>query len=327
MPINPILVVGGAGYIGSHMLLLLKQVGYKPIVLDNLSSGHRDAVLDAELIEGDLADKKLLKEIFSTRDISAVMHFASHIDVAESVSRPQRYYQNNVVNLINLLDAMGEHGVKDIIFSSTAAVYGEPQAERIHEQHRLAPVNPYGRSKRMAEEIIMDYAAAGELNYAILRYFNAAGADPAGRVGERHTNESHLIPLLLQVAAGKKDAITINGEDYPSADGTCTRDYIHVGDLCNAHFMALKAIQKGSGNLVLNLGTGKGYTVKQVISAVKRVTKCDITQKSGPKRVGDPAVLVADPELAKQTLKWQPQHTDLDTIILHAWQFEQKNKQ
>jgi UDP-glucose 4-epimerase len=327
MPTNPILVVGGAGYIGSHMLLILKQIGYTPIVFDNLSHGHRDAVLDVELIEGDLSDKTLLTEIFSTRNIGAVMHFASLIEVAESVAKPQLYYQNNVVGLINLLDVMAAHQVKPIVFSSSAAVYGEPQAERIHEQHRLLPVNPYGRSKRMAEEIIMDYAAAGHLNYAILRYFNAAGADAVGRVGERHVPESHLIPLLLQVAAGKLPHITINGDDYPTADGTCMRDYVHVSDLCNAHLLALKFLMKEQGKLVLNLGIGRGYTVKQVISAVERVTQIKIPTKMGNKRVGDPAILVADPELAKQTLSWQPRYTDLDTIILHAWQFLQKKPQ
>ncbi len=325
MPTNNVLIVGGAGYIGSHMLLLLRQVGCTPIVLDNLSKGHRDAVHDVELIEGEMGDKALLEQLFATHQIDAVMHFASLMEVGESMVKPELYYQNNVADFLILLNAMAKAGVKNIVYSSSAAVYGEPQAERIHEQHKLAPINPYGRSKRMAEEMLMDFAKAGKLNYAILRYFNAAGADPSGKAGERHSPESHLIPLLLQVAQGKKDLITINGSDYPTADGTCVRDYVHVSDLCNAHYLALKALQKGSTNLVLNLGTGTGYTVKQVITAVKRVTKCEIRQKVGSKRIGDPAILIADPTLAKETLKWQPRYTDLDTIILHAWQYQQKN--
>ena len=319
-----ILVVGGAGYIGSHMLLLLKQIGFKPVVLDNLSKGHREAVLDVELIVGDCSDTKLLTEIFTSRSISAVMHFASLIEVAESVANPGLYYQNNVAALIDLLDSMTQHNVKNFIFSSTAAVYGEPQAPRVHEKHRLAPVNPYGRSKKIAEEIIMDYGTAGVLNYAILRYFNAAGADPAGRIGENHTPESHLIPLLLQVAAGKKPSITINGTDFATADGTCIRDYIHVNDICSAHLLALNALQKGKSNLLFNLGTGHGFTVKQVIKAVERVTGKTITTVPGKKRIGDPATLVADAELVKQELGWTTKCSDLDTIILHAWQYLQK---
>jgi UDP-glucose 4-epimerase len=327
MSAKEVLVVGGAGYIGSHMLLLLKQAGFKPVVLDNLSTGHQDAVFDAEIIIGDIADHTLLTDVFSKHQFIAVMHFASRIEVAESVASPDLYYQNNVAAFVNLLNVMCAHNVKNIIFSSSAAVYGEPQAQRINEKHRLQPVNPYGRTKRMAEEMLIDYAAAGKLNYAILRYFNAAGADPSARLGERHTPESHLIPLLLQVAAGKKPAITINGEDYPSADGTCVRDYIHISDICSAHLLVLNALLKGKSNLVFNLGTGQGYTVKQVINAARRVTGHPIPTQSGKMRAGDPAVLVADAELIKQELGWQPRYQDLDTIIQHAWAYQQKNPQ
>ena len=240
MPTN-ILVVGGAGYIGSHMLLLLKQIGYTPIVLDNLTHGRREAVLDAELIVGDFADKKLLTEIFTTRKISAVMHYAVMTDAAQTIGS---YYQNNVAALINLLDAMAVNGVGNLIYASSAAVYGEPQAQRVLEKNNLQPVNPCGRSIKMAEEIIADYAATGKLRYAILRHFNVAGADPAARIGESQTLQVHLIPLLLQVAAGKKPSIIIFGDAYPTADGTAIRDYIHVSDVCAAHLLALNALQK-----------------------------------------------------------------------------------
>lgn len=323
MPTN-ILVAGGAGFIGSHMTMLLKQVGYTPIVLDNLSKGHRDAVPDVEFIEGDCADQTLVADIFKTRDISAVMYFASLIEVGESMANPGLYFQNNVAALIHFLNVMCQHNVKNFIFSSSAAVYGDPKVQRIHEKFPSAPLNPYGRSKKIAEEIIMDYSAAGKFNYGILRYFNAAGADPSGKNGERHEPESHLIPLLLQVAAGKKDSITIYGEDYPTSDGTCVRDYVHVSDICSAHLLTLKALQKGKTNLLFNLGSGHGYTVKQVISAVQRVTGKNIAISRGHKRPGDPAMLVADAELIKQTLGWTAKYQELDTIISHAWQFQQK---
>lgn len=325
MPIKNILVVGGAGFVGSHMAMLLKQVGYKPIILDNLNKGHRESTLDAELIVGDIADKKTLSEVFSKYEFCAVMHFASFIDVAESVKNPGAYYHNNVAALLNLLDVMHENKVKDFLFSSSAAVYGEPGVPRIHEGIKLDPINPYGRSKRMAEEMIKDYAQAGLLNYGILRYFNASGADPAGRLGEMHSPETHLIPLLLQVALGQKKNITINGIKHATADGTCIRDYVHVSDICNAHLLALKALHNGKSNVLFNLGTGTGYSVNQVISAARRVTGHAIPTVDGVMRAGDPAVLVADPSLAIEELNWKPQHKELDTIIQHAWQFAQKN--
>lgn len=321
MPTNSpkVLVVGGAGYIGSHMILLLSRAGYQPVVLDNLSRGHQEAVLGAELIIGDMADKALLTQVFAEHSFAAVMHFASLIEVAESVASPLKYYQNNVGGTLNLLAAMLQAGVKNIIFSSSAAVYGEPKEKLISETHALHPINPYGRSKLMIEEIIQDCARSGGLNYAILRYFNAAGADPDGQLCENHQPESHLIPLLLQVAAGKRKDITVYGNHYPTADGTCIRDYIHVTDICNAHLLCLLLMQKGKKNILCNLGTGQGYSVLQVINAVRRITGHSIPIVNGAQRAGDPAVLIANPALAQQELHWQPKQSDLDTIIRHAW--------
>jgi UDP-glucose 4-epimerase len=314
-----ILVVGGAGYIGSHMTAFLSQMGYTPIVLDDLSTGHRDAVLDAELIEGTLADTALLDTLFSRRKFTAVMHFASFIQVGESVKSPEKYYQNNVANTLNLLSAMLKHHVNKFIFSSTAAVYGDPHYTPIDENHPIKPINPYGCSKSMIEQVLADFQRAYAFQYAVLRYFNAAGADPSGQLSERHDPETHLIPLILQVANGEREAITIYGQDYETPDGTCIRDYIHVTDLCDAHFKALLALEKGEQNIIYNLGTGKGYSVKEVIDAARDVTGCDIAVKYGERREGDPAILVADAARAMQNLHWIPQYSDLKTIIEHAW--------
>lgn len=321
---QPILIVGGAGYIGSHMVLTLAQAGFHPIVLDNLSKGHRDAVLAGDFILGDAGDKNLLQQLFAKYQFSAVMHFASFIEVAESVQQPEKYYQNNVAATLNLLDVMLQNHVPHFIFSSTAAVYGEPQYTPIDEKHSIAPLNPYGRSKSMVEMILSDYAKSHGLRPAILRYFNAAGADPQGRLGERHQPESHLIPLLLQVAAGEREHLTVNGQDYPTADGTCIRDYVHVTDLCTAHLLALQALLDGEPILVCNLGTGRGYSVREVITAAQQVTKKSIPILNGPRRSGDPAILVADATLAKRILGWQPKYDDLSSIVSHAWQFIHK---
>lgn len=318
-----ILVVGGAGYIGSHMVITLQEAGYQPIVLDNLSKGHRDAVLGAELIIGDMQDKALLKALFTAHTFSAVMHFASFIEVAESVQFPLRYYQNNVAATLNLLEVMLENDVNDFIFSSTAAVFGDPIYTPIDEKHTLLPINPYGRSKWMIEAVLQDTAKHSGLRYAILRYFNAAGADPKGRVGERHQPESHLIPLVLQVATGARSHVVVYGRDYPTVDGTCVRDYVHVVDLCDAHLLALQALQRSTHPLIYNLGTGYGYSVQQVIEASREVTGQAILCVDGPRRAGDPAILVADACLAKQELGWQPKLTELTTIIQHTWQFMQ----
>lgn len=320
MHTKPILVVGGAGYIGSHMVLCLQKAGYTPVVLDDLSTGHRDALMNVEFIEGGLFDTALLEKLFAKYDFSAVMHFASFIQVGESVQYPAKYYQNNVAATLHLLDAMLKAQVKHFIFSSTAAVYGEPQYTPINEQHPITPMNPYGHSKRMIEIILADYANAYGLHFASLRYFNAAGADPAGRLCERHDPETHLIPLILQAASGQRPAITVYGRDYPTSDGTCVRDYIHVSDLCDAHLLALKALWNGKQTAIYNLGTGEGYTVQQVIDVAKAVTGRQINVIDGERRAGDPVVLVADATLAKKELGWAPRYPELKTIIEHAWQ-------
>lgn len=321
MHTKTILVVGGAGYLGSHMALKLKARGYEPLILDNLATGHRHAVKDSEFILGDLGDAALLEQIFSSRPILAVMHFASFIEVGESVRNPGKYYHNNVANTINLLRAMGKAKINTFIFSSTAAVYGEPQKTPIDETHPLMPVNPYGRSKLMVEQMLPDFSRSEGLRYAILRYFNATGADPLGRVGEEHPHESHLIPLLLEVAANRRESLTVNGEDYPTADGTCIRDYVHVDDLCEAHLLMLEALLTGSENKTYNLGTGRGHSIRQVIELTKQVTRCDVPITYGPRRPGDPAILVADPKLAMRELNWHPRYPDLATMIEHSWNF------
>lgn len=320
MPTKHILVIGGAGYIGSHMVLMLQDQGYTPIVLDNISTGHRDAVSGVSLFVGDMSDKNLLRQIFSSYTIHAVMHFASYIDVAESVSQPAKYYQNNIVNLLPLLDIMAEFGIKHFIYSSSAAVYGEPQQAVINESHSLLPISPYGRTKRIAEEIIADYAAVTGMRYAILRYFNAAGADPKGRAGERHIHESHLIPRIL-VSAQHAQAVTVFGNDYATVDGTCVRDYVHINDLCVAHLLALMALSEGKDRLVYNVGNGKGFSVLQVIEAASKVTAKNVGVAFAPRRAGDPAILVADASLIKQELSWRPQFNSLESILTHAWQF------
>ncbi len=319
MPTKNILVVGGAGYIGSHMTDFLQRFGYTPVVLDDLSTGHRDAVLDNELIVGSLRDISLLDQIFKSRTFDAVMHFASFIQVGESMHNPIKYYQNNVAHTLNLLNAMIKHNVKKFIFSSTAAVYGEPQYTPIDEHHPIAPINPYGRSKQMVERVLQDLSAAQGFCYAALRYFNAAGADPAGRLTERHEPETHLIPLVLQVARGDREAVTIHGRDYLTPDGTCIRDYIHVTDLCDAHLKSLHALDQGKTQSVYNLGTGQGYSVQQIVDVAREVTQRKIPVIYGPRRIGDPAILVADAKQAMRELKWTPVNSDLRTIIQHAW--------
>lgn len=325
MPINSnhILVVGGAGYIGSHMVLSLQEAGYEPIVLDNLSRGHRHAVPSAKLIVGDVADQDLLNDLFSTYSFAAVMHFASWIDVAESVAKPLRYYQNNVAATLNLLEVMLQHQVKHFIFSSTAAVYGEPQYSPMDELHPLMPINPYGRSKLMVEEILQDLAKSDGLKFAILRYFNAAGADPKGRLREQHQPETHLIPILLEVASGLREHIKLNGNDYPTDDGTCIRDYVHVTDICIGHLLTLKSLLKNDSNLIYNIGTGKGYSIKEVLNAARFITGHPIETISTSRRAGDPAILIADHRKIKRELNWQPLYSDLNKMIENAWHASQ----
>lgn len=314
-----ILVVGGAGYIGSHMVAALKQANYEPIVLDNLSTGHRDLLLDTPLYVSDVSNKNCLDEIFRTHSVSAVMHFASFIQVGESVSNPAKYYDNNVLKTLVLLQKMLEHRVKNFIFSSSAAVYGEPKYTPIDEKHPLSPLNPYGHSKRMIEQVLEDYAAAYDFHFASLRYFNAAGAHPEGYLCEAHEPETHLIPLILQVASGKKAALTVHGRDYLTPDGTCIRDYVHVHDLCQAHLLALKALFEGQKKGIYNVGTGHGFSVQQVIDTVASFTKKSIPVLEGERRPGDPAILIADASLITKELNWQPHYPELGLIIEHAW--------
>lgn len=318
-----ILVIGGAGYIGSHMVRLLLQNGYRVTVLDDLSGGFRDAVPEGLLVEGSIADAALLRKLFAGNDFAAVMHFASFIVVSESVSQPARYYANNVTATLNLLEVMHEHGAPPFIFSSTAAVYGEPQYTPIDEAHPKAPINPYGRSKWMVEQVLDDYGLAYGQRSVCLRYFNAAGADPSGVLGERHQPETHLIPLVLQAASGRRPHIAIYGTDYDTPDGTCIRDYIHVCDLCEAHLLALRHLVDGGDSLRLNLGNGQGFSVREVIEAVNRITGKTIAIREEPRRAGDPPRLVADASRARHELGWEPRFHLLDDIVRDAWRWEQ----
>ncbi len=317
-----ILVVGGAGYIGAHMVKMLLASGYRVVTLDNLSGGYRDAVLGGDFVFGDIADRQSLERLFAGYRFDGVMHFASFIQVGESVQNPGKYYQNNVAATLNLLDAMVAHGVKRFIFSSSAAIFGEPHYTPLDEQHPKQPINPYGLTKWMIEQILGDYDLAYGLKSVCLRYFNAAGADPDGELGERHVPESHLIPLVLQAASGRREAITVYGQDYDTPDGTCIRDYIHINDLCQAHLLALEQLLSGAESAAYNLGNGAGFSVKQVIDVAKEVTGKTIPVLMGERRGGDPARLVADSKKARTVLGWQPQYADLATIIAHAWQWE-----
>ena len=317
-----ILVVGGAGYIGSHMVKQLAKAGNDVITLDNLSYGYRDAVKYGEFVEGDLGDNTVLDSIFKAGDIDAVMHFAGFIQVGESVIKPSMYYHNNVVNTFTLLDAMLRHNVKNFIFSSTAAIFGEPEYTPIDEKHKKQPINPYGHSKLMIEQVLEDYDKAYGLRSTCLRYFNAAGADPDGELGERHVPETHLIPLILQAASGRRDDIKVFGDDYATDDGTCVRDYIHINDLCEAHSLALHNMISKDKSARYNLGNGKGFSVKQVIDVAKEVSGNDFKVTIEPRRAGDPAVLVADATLAQQELNWQAKFAELKDIVKTAWQWE-----
>ncbi len=319
-----ILVVGGAGYIGSHMVLDLLRVGYKVVVLDDLSRGHRDLVPGGSFVEGDIGDSRLLDGIFSEHKIDAVMHFAAYSLVGESVENPLAYYRNNISRTVELLEAMIRHSIRHFIFSSTAAVYGEPQGVPIAEEHPCQPTNPYGESKLAVEQLLADCARIGNLQYVSLRYFNAAGADVSGALGERHNPETHLIPLILRVATGEMEQIQIYGTDYPTPDGTCVRDYIHVSDLTQAHLLALQSLQRGSASAIYNLGNSKGHSVREVIETVRWLTGHPIPVTVSNRRAGDPAVLVADSGKIRRELGWKPRYENLSKIIETAWIWSQK---
>jgi UDP-glucose 4-epimerase len=314
-----ILIVGGAGYIGSHVNHRLAQLGYETVVLDNLCRGDRRAVAHGHFIEGDIADRRLLNEIFTKYNIETVMHFAAFIDVGESMLNPTKYYVNNVANTLNLLDAMQNNGIPYFIFSSTAAIFGTPLEVPVNEDHPKNPINPYGRSKLMVEQILADFDQAYGLKYACLRYFNAAGGDPEGKIKNYKTRESNLIPLALRSLKEPKGSITLFGTDYPTFDGTCIRDYIHVYDLADAHILAMQRLQRKLPSCQYNLGNGQGFTVQQVIQAVKAVTGKQLNIVEGSRRQGDPPILIADSTKAIGELEWKCRFPSLETMIEHAW--------
>jgi UDP-glucose 4-epimerase len=319
-----ILVTGGAGYIGSHCCKALAQKGFHPITFDSLVYGHRRFVKWGEFFKGDAGNPAHLKKCFRQHKIDAVMHFAAYAYVGESVENPLKYYENNVRSTIELLRIAMENGVKTVVFSSSCATYGNPEKTPIDENHPLNPINPYGRTKRMIEEILADFYAAYGLKYVSLRYFNAAGADPDAEVGEDHDPETHLIPLVLDAAAGKRPAISVFGTDYPTADGTCIRDYIHVTDLAQAHILALEQLVDGTGSAVYNLGNGQGFSVLEVIERAAKITGKEIGVENADRRPGDPPVLIASNQKAVKELGWKPQYADLDDIIATAWRWHQK---
>ena len=320
-----ILVIGGAGYIGSHMCKRLAQSGYQPIVLDSLVTGHRKAVKWGTFVNGSLDDSVMLKQILEQHSIAAVMHFAAFCYVGESVNNPAIYYQNNVAATISLLQSMIETNVKIFIFSSSSATYGEPIEIPISEKHPQNPINPYGRTKLMVEQIINDFSNAYGLSSVALRYFNAAGADPDGELGEDHRPETHLIPLVLQAALGRKQDIKVFGNDYATKDGTCIRDYIHINDLASAHLLALERLLNGYPGENYNLGNGDGYSVLEVIETAQKVTGKLIPFKISDRRSGDPAVLIGSSRKAMDELGWKPKYAELDVIIEHAWNWHRNN--
>ena len=319
-----ILVTGGAGYIGAHCCKELHRRGYRPITVDNLVYGHAQNVKWGPFYQGDICDERLLDKIFSENDITAVMHFAAYAYVGESVKSPRKYYTNNLRNTITLLEKTMQHAAAGFIFSSTCATYGQPQRIPIDETHPQQPINPYGRSKHMIEQILFDYSQAHDLRFMSLRYFNAAGADPDGEIGESHTPETHLIPLILDVAAGRRSKLQVYGEDYETEDGSCVRDYIHVTDLAAAHVGALEKLIGGAPSDCVNLGTGDGYSVLQVIEKAAAVTGKKIPYEITARRPGDPAVLIASNAKAQKVLGWKPSHSDLKTILQTAWNWHRR---
>jgi UDP-glucose 4-epimerase len=316
-----ILVTGGAGYVGSHALQALRARGFECVVLDNLSRGHRELVQDAPLVIGDIADAKVVSRVLEEHRVTAVMHFAAYAYVGESVTQPDIYYRNNVAGTLSLLECMVRAKVRAFVFSSTCATYGLPESTPIEETHPQRPVNPYGASKLMVERILRDFDHAYGLRSVAFRYFNAAGADPTGRIGEWHEPETHLIPIALQTALGVRPQVEVFGDDYPTPDGTCIRDYIHVTDLAQAHVRGLEYLQSGGATDVFNLGNGNGFSVREVIESAERVTGRRIPYKMGPRRPGDPHALVGGAAKAHAVLGWQPEFADLDRILSTAWQW------
>lgn len=321
------LVTGGAGYIGSHTAKELTRRGRDVVVLDNLSTGHRDFLKWGAFEEGDLADSAFIDRVFEEHGIDEVVHFASFIAVGESVQKPDIYYRNNVSNTLNLLDGMVRHGVERIVFSSSAAVYGEPQTERLAEDHPLNPLSPYAWSKRIMEQVLADYGAAFGLRSVSLRYFNAAGADHDADVGERHQPETHLIPLILAAAAGRRPNIKVFGTDYPTPDGTCLRDYIHVTDLADAHVLALDHLADGAGTDIFNLGNGNGFSVREIIDVAREVTGLEVPVEEDARRAGDSPALVSASAKARRVLGWEPRYDDVREIVSSAWKWHQKDWQ
>lgn len=319
-----VLVTGGAGYIGSHACKALAAAGFTPVSFDNLVYGHKQAVQWGPLVVGDLLDQNAIAEAIKTHAPIAVIHFAAYAYVGESVENPGKYYRNNVVGSLNLLEAMRDTGMDKIIFSSTCATYGIPEIVPISEEHAQQPINPYGSSKLMIERILQDFDQAHALQSISLRYFNAAGADMEGDIGEDHTPETHLIPLVLDTAAGVRESITIYGDDYDTDDGSCIRDYVHVSDLADAHVLALQALLGGAGSDAYNLGNGLGYSVKQVIAAASAVTGKEIPVTLGERRAGDPARLVGDAQKIREALGWSPRYSSLADIIGSAWHWHRR---
>ena len=321
-----ILICGGAGYIGSHINKELHKEGYETVVFDNLVYGHKEAVKWGNFVQGDLAKEADIESVFQKYKIDAVFHFAAYAYVGESVEEPEKYYLNNVANTLNLLKVMRKYGCNKFIFSSTCATYGEPDRVPITEDMPQRPINPYGATKLMIERILRDYKQAYGLEFVVLRYFNAAGADPEGEIGESHSPETHIIPLVLDAAGGQRPDIKVFGTDYDTPDGSCIRDYIHVTDLATAHVLALHHLEQGKGSDFFNLGNEKGTSVLEVIESVKRVTDREFNVVMAPRRAGDPAMLVGGSAKAKSVLGWKPLYADIDSIVKHAWYWHEKKE-
>ncbi len=320
-----ILVTGGAGYIGSHVVKEILKTGHKPFILDNFSKGHKEAVTGGEIINGDLKNTDFIEDLFQNYKFDSVIHLAADSLVGESVERPDKYYQNNLIGSINLLEAMKKSNVDKLVFSSTAAVYGEAKEIPIKENSITDPKNPYGRSKLFFENILSDYDQTFDFKYISLRYFNASGADPDGNIGEDHNPETHLIPIVLETALDKREKLEIYGTDYDTRDGTCIRDYIHVNDLAKAHILAVEALEAGESSNIYNLGSGSGYSVKEVINTAREVTGKKIIAEPADRRPGDPPVLIASSAKIKEDLNWQPEFEDLEKIISTAWNWHKNN--